>query len=101
MVMVRKQVYIEPEQEQKLRRLAAEWDCTEAQVVRKALDQLPDPNGTVLDRLEAAGLRIQRPSGSARSREEIRSMLDQLDRMFEGRPSLHLTEAVIEDRQAR
>ena len=101
MVMVRKQLYIEPEQEKKLQRLASEWGCTEAQVVRKALDRLPDPKGTVLDRLEVAGLRITRPSGPFLSRAELQAMQDELDRIFKGRPSIHITEAVFEDREGR
>lgn len=101
MVMVRKQLYIEPEQEQKLRRLAAKWGCTEAQVVRKALDHLPDPQGSVLDQLEAGGLRITRPSGPFLTGEELQTMQEDLDRIFKNRPSLHITEAVLEDREGR
>jgi len=37
-VMVRKQVYIEPRQDEMLKRAAAETGMTEAEIVRRALD---------------------------------------------------------------
>lgn len=53
--MVRKHVYLEPEQDSKLKRLAALHGCTEAQVMRQAIQRLPDPEGDALSRLAAAG----------------------------------------------
>ena len=40
--MVRKQVYIEPRHEELLRRKAAEWQVSEAEIIRHALDELPE-----------------------------------------------------------
>lgn len=40
MRMIRKQLYIAPEQQRKLHDLAARWNCTEAEVMRAALDRL-------------------------------------------------------------
>ena len=36
---VRKQVYIEPRQDVFLKRLAKEWNVTEAEIIRQAIDQ--------------------------------------------------------------
>jgi hypothetical protein len=41
--MIRKQFYIAPEQQRKLRALAKRWQCTEAEVVRRALDRISAP----------------------------------------------------------
>jgi len=99
MTMVRKQLYLEAEQEQKVQRIAVEWGCTEAQVMRTALDRLPDPAGSVLDRLRAAGLLAPKPE-PAPTRETIRQADVDLDRMFANRKKpVGLTEAVIEDRR--
>ena len=42
MAMIRKQLYIEPEQQRKLQKLAARWGCTEAEVVRTAIGLPPE-----------------------------------------------------------
>lgn len=42
MAMVRKQVYIERAQDEKLKRLARRRGVTEAQIIRKAIDELDD-----------------------------------------------------------
>lgn len=47
---IRKQVYLDSEQEQKLRDYAARWRSSEADVIRIALDRLTD-----LDRLVTPG----------------------------------------------
>jgi hypothetical protein len=56
MAMIRKQLYIEDRQQGKLRRVAEAWGCTEAAVMRAALDRLPDPGDSLKARLAAAGL---------------------------------------------
>lgn len=55
--MIRKQVYLLQAQNRKLKALAAMRGCTEAEVIRDALDRLPDPApaGSVRAQLEAAG----------------------------------------------
>ncbi len=54
--MIRKQIYLLQAQNRKLKSLAKVRGCTEAEVVRDALNRLPDPEGSVLERLRAAGL---------------------------------------------
>ena len=60
--MIRKQLYLASEHERKVRRLAARWGCTEAQVIRTALDQLPDPDASIEGRLMEAGLLVRSPT---------------------------------------
>lgn len=48
--MIRKQLYIDRRQQQKLTKLATRWGCTEAEVVLAALDRLPDPDASVVER---------------------------------------------------
>jgi hypothetical protein len=56
--MVRKQVYLRREHDRKLKALASVRGCTEAEVIREAIDRLPDPEGDFVARLEAAGLLV-------------------------------------------
>ena len=49
--MVRKQLYIEPDQEALLKRRAAELGVTEAELIRRAIDQVGSyPRGLLPDR---------------------------------------------------
>ena len=60
--MVRKQVYLEPQQEQKVKRLARALACTEADIIRQAIERLPDPARSVEERLRAAGILAPPPA---------------------------------------
>ena len=103
MAMIRKQLYIAPEQQRKLRSLAQRWGCTEAEVVRKALDQLPEPDADdspVIARLRAAGLLVEPPDDIERlTDEELEALEEDLDLLLAETGPLHLAEAVIEDRR--
>jgi hypothetical protein len=60
--MIRKQVYLERNQDRKLKALAARRRCTEAEIIRQALDRLPDPEtDDPVAILEAAGLLVPNP----------------------------------------
>jgi predicted transcriptional regulator len=103
--MVRKQLYLDAAQEQKLKRLAARWRCTEAAVVRRALESLPEAPRTtddeVLDRLIARGI-VQPPSGrrlTERELDEIDRELEEIARRHPNLPSV--SRIVIEDRAGR
>lgn len=100
--MIRKQLYIAPAHDRKLKVLASQRRCTEAEIVREALEQLPDPESDdVLARLEAAGLLAPRatipdlPTGEAlRALEaEFEAWLETTD------ANPRLGEAVIQDRE--
>ena len=54
--MIRKQIYLAPEQDRKVKALAAARGSTESEVIRGAIDCLPDAEGSVVEQLAAAGL---------------------------------------------
>lgn len=101
MRMIRKQLYIAPEHQRKLRALAARWQCTEAEVIRTTLDRLPDPEDPIDRRLMEAGLLVVLPDDVATPSAEESEQLDrEIDAWFAAHPApLRLTEAVLEDRR--
>src|SRR6202158_4839754 len=97
--MIRKQVYLAREQDRKLKALATRRGCTEAEVIRDALDRLPDPDGDVAAQLAAAGLLVPKeddpdaPHGAAARALEV-----EMEAWLHARPtSIGLSEAVLED----
>lgn len=56
MPMIRKQIYITSEDEAKLKRLTASRGCSEAELVREALDLLPETEDRGVAALREAGL---------------------------------------------
>ena len=99
--MIRKQVYLAREQDKKLKALAHQRGCTEAEVIRDALDGLPDPGGTVDDQLAAAGLLALKgdvsdaPSGAA-----ARALHAEVESWLDARATaLRLSQAVADDRR--
>src|SRR5436190_23054423 len=99
--MIRKQLYIEDRQQRKLHRLATQWGCSEAEVMRAALDRLPDPDASVLDRLEAAGVLLPPPEESdLPSGKEAAELEAELEAWLETQMEpLGLSQAVMEDRR--
>jgi hypothetical protein len=60
--MIRKQVYLAPEQDRKLKSLASRRRCTEAEIIREALDRLPNPDTDDVEaKLSAAGVLAPAP----------------------------------------
>ncbi len=101
--MIRKQVYLERRHDRKLKALAELRGCTEAEVIREALDRLPDPAGTLDDRLAAAGLvvppvdAVSVPSGAA-----LRDLEAEVEAWLGARSDgLGLSDAVLEERDGR
>lgn len=101
--MIRKQVYLAREQDRKLKALAAQRHCTEAEVIRDALDRLPDPNGSVAEQLSAAGLLVPAGDGAdAPVGAELRALEVEVEAWLDAHPAgLGLSEAVDEDRSGR
>jgi hypothetical protein len=98
--MIRKQVYLEQAQDQKLKRLASQRGCTEAELVREAIDQLPDPEGDWIQRLMAAGVLMRRPPMTSRTREMLESLEHDLDDLRQSLPpNLTLSDAIVAERQ--
>jgi len=107
MGMIRKQVYLTPEQEQRLRTLAARWGCTEAGVMRTALDRLEDDDvdSKVVRRLRELGMLVEPDEDDEEemlSDEDLEALEAEMDAWFVEHPEpLHLSEAVFEDREGR
>lgn len=99
--MIRKQLYITPSQERRLRDLSARWQCTEAEIVRTALDRLLDSAETAADRLARAGLLAQ-PLDTAEvpSAGEIEAIERQYEAWARTRTEpIGLSQAVLDDRR--
>lgn len=100
MRMIRKQLYIDQRQQQKLTKLAARWGCTEAEVVRSALDRMPDPDASVVERLADAGLLVPPPADYVLTEEELGSLEHDVEAWLVARAEpLGLAQAVLEDRR--
>lgn len=104
--MIRKQLYVAAEHQRKLQRLAAQWQCSEAEVVRRALDRVPEPatnspDEAFLERLRRDGVLEEprdfpglpkSPAARRRRRAELEALL-----AAQTEP-LGLSQAIIEDR---
>ena len=99
--MIRKQLYIAPEQDRKVKTLAHWRGCTEAEIVREALDRLPDPDGDVVAQLEAAGLIIPRQHDpNALTPEELEQLDAEFYAWLDGHPeTIGLLDALQQDRE--
>ena len=101
--MVRKQLYLAQQQDRKLKALAASRGCTEAEVIRDALDQLPDPDLGIQDQLAAAGLVVPKDSDPSLPRgSAVQALEAEVYAWLAKRATaLGLSEAVLEDRSGR
>ncbi|HEY4685051.1 MAG TPA: ribbon-helix-helix domain-containing protein [Dehalococcoidia bacterium] len=77
--MIRKQVYIEPEQEEKLKRIAKALRVTEAELIRRGIEELPElaaPESReeavrdLLCMMEERAARLPKGGGTTRWRRE-------------------------------
>ncbi len=103
MRMIRKQVYVTAEDDAKLKRLAGQRRCSEAAVLRLAIDALFEEDDAVVVRLREAGLLVERPSGPGPTLEETSEAERRLDDWFATHPDAdpRLTAAVLEEREER
>jgi hypothetical protein len=96
---VRKQFYITPENDRKLKRLAARKGCTEAALIRTAIDQLDEREPTLDEkidqRLRELGVEVPK---RRMSDEEFEEHLSEMGEILEG---VDLVQAVWEDREGR
>jgi methylthioribose-1-phosphate isomerase len=99
--MIRKQLYITPEQEKKLRTLARERHCTEAEVVRSAIDRLPQYDNPAVRLLAEAGLLVPPPDDEdIPTEEEMEQLEREYDEWLASRSEpLNLSDAVEQDRE--
>jgi len=97
-MMIRKQFYIAPEQEAKLKRLARAAGRTEADIIREALDALPETADPVLAALLSQGM-IEPPTATlsqAQAEATYQKYLKQI-----GHRELGLSQTVLEERQSQ
>ncbi|GIW26182.1 ribbon-helix-helix domain-containing protein [Meiothermus sp.] len=97
-MMIRKQIYIAPEQEAKLKRLAKTTGRTEAEIIREALDALPETSDPVLAALLSQGL-VEFVGSSANPTQAQAAYQRYLKQV--GRRTLGLSQAILEERQAQ
>lgn len=100
--MIRRQVYLDPTHQRKLARLAARWGCNESEVLRAAIDRLPESEDPIDRCLAAAGLLVPAPADRdlPRDEESVESLERQLDALAVARSHpLGLARAVVEDRR--
>src|ERR1041384_5191957 len=98
--MVRKQLYIEPAQDRKIKRIAAQRHCTEAEVIRRAVDELADPDGDDIEKLRAAGVLVDMSDIEPMDPEELRLLEQQLDEWHRARGKpVGLSQAVLDERE--
>jgi hypothetical protein len=103
--MIRKQLSIEQRHQEKLRRLAQDRRCSEAEVVRQAIDALPDPsppsnNERIFAELRARGMLLEsdEPPVSDEEMTQIEARWKEARRRI---GNIHLAEAVMADREER
>jgi hypothetical protein len=103
---VRKQLYISQAHDRKLKRLAKSWQCTEAAVVRRALDGLDEgpatPEARFVESLRAGGKLVESPDAAGTpSRDEAAQIEGELAVWFAAHPEpLRLDEALRDERDA-
>jgi Arc/MetJ-type ribon-helix-helix transcriptional regulator len=101
--MVRKQIYLKPRQDRKVKAIAATRGTTEAEVIRDAVDRLPDPEGDLISRLEAAGVILPpEPDVDPMTDDELRALEAEVEAIFESfPPEMSVSDAIIEERNER
>lgn len=96
--MIRKQIYIAPEQEAKLKRLASTTGRAETDIIREALDALPETTDPVLSALLSQGL-IEPPGAAITAAQAEATYQKYLKKL--GARKLGLAKALVEERQSR
>ena len=96
--MVRKQTYIEPAQDRKIKRIAAQRHCTEAEVIRTALSELADPDGDI-EELFAAGLLVDKSEFRGPEGKDLEELEARLDAWWASRTEpVGLSQAILDER---
>jgi hypothetical protein len=99
--MIRKQVYLRRDQDRKIKCLAAQRGCTEAEVIREAIERLPGPENEMIAKLRAAGLLAPKPDRpDLPTGAEAEALEAKLYAWLDSLPEpLGLSEAVLEERE--
>lgn len=102
MAMVRKQLYMSDQQQRKVRRIAEARGCSEAEVVRQAVDRLPEYDDPITQRLADVGFLMHWPDDDddPMTDAEAEQLEREMDEWLAEHPEpLGLSEAVLEDRR--
>jgi hypothetical protein len=100
MAMVGKQVYLEPEQDRKLKAIASQRRCTEAEVIRDAVNRLALDEDPFVAALRARGLPMD-VEGPEVSDDEIQRMERKWAETAKRIGNVNLSGAIAEDRAER
>ncbi|MGD9892661.1 MAG: hypothetical protein AB7R89_02910 [Dehalococcoidia bacterium] len=103
MSKVRKHLYLDAKQEQKLREYAARWGCSEAGVMRVALDRLTDLDHSVVSGTWDRTSQLDDEAGEEPLSDQALAALEaESEAWFREHPQpLGLSEAVFLDREGR
>ena len=87
----------------KLKALAAARDCAEAEIVRDAIDKLPDGSGSIEEQLAAAGLLVVEPIPlDSPTDTELCELEAEVEAWLDTLPApIGLAEAIAADRHGR
>ena len=96
--MIRKQIYIASEQEAKVKRLAQCSGRSEAEIIRDAIEAIPEDTDPVILALRAQGLIV--PREKTVTREEAKKTYEAYLQQI-GDRHIGLTRAVLDERQQR
>jgi antitoxin ParD1/3/4 len=96
--MIRKQIYIAPEHEAKLKRLAQSAGRSEAEIIREALEAIPEEIDPIYNLLLKKGMILEQQITVTREESE---RLHQEYLAMIGNRNLGLTQAVIDGRKQR
>ncbi len=96
--MIRKQLYIEPAQDRKLKAIAIRRGCTEAHVIREAIQRLPAEEDPLLAALRARGLVLDRDEHVI-SDEELAELDREWAEAAREVQGVSLSEAVLQERE--
>lgn len=96
--MIRKQIYITPAQEAKIKRLAQQAARSEAEIIREAIEAIPEENDPILSLLMEKGLVIKQEN--AFTKEESNRLHEQYLAMI-GNRQFSLSRAILEERDKR
>ena len=103
MAMIRKQLYLADEQQRKIRRIAARRGCTEAEIVREAIDRLPEFDDPVTRRLAEAGALVfpYDEDDDLPTEAEAEEIEREIAQWADEHGPIGLSQAVWEDREGR
>ena len=101
--MIRKQLSIEQRHQEKLSRLAKEGRCSEAEVVRQAIDALPEPppissKERIVAQLWARGMLLESDEPPI-SAEEMKRIEEEWSVISKRIGNIRMAEAVIQERE--